>query len=254
MKILISLLFTLMAPLAGAQTSCDAARLIFEEKARQLLIHSQEDAKRLTPERMGILTTETIAFMDAELKRRLSAGSTPEELQSYMRCLLSGGAYANWIGETNTPLVATDSQVAEIIAAYWLIRGGDAVPDTKPIVTVFRKSSGRWAVAHSWDDNLLNGFSFTARLTKATSKGTLLLMYGQKIGDPEASLKIVVLRISETGITTIYNGPSLPRARVVSEDASGLLVEQTIRDGSSYRVKKEWFTLSNLSMGNRSHQ
>lgn len=225
------LLFLLGGCCAIAQTCVDA-RNKYLVTSERLLIKTAEDAKRLTPEMMRVWTEETHSLLEQAVASQLNEGQTPSQIEGRIECLQVDSAISLWKEETNLPFVREDHGIA--VVAYWIPRGGDAVPSLRTFVDFYKNNAGKWTFRDSVGEDL-TGYTLRVKYLSVAGLKHRLILYGSRIGDPQTPLKVEVFEINPEGFTKVYESPPLPRARLLSFASEKIVISQLVEENGHYQ-------------------
>ncbi len=229
----------LICPLCVGQ-SCSYDKPQYDELAGQLIIRTKLDAVRLNNgDHLDQLTSRLHAIVASDIRKQIESGRSDEDIRAYLQCLQRTPESEVWAEESNLPQAfEIKSNVPIRIFTYWLIRGGNAIPSTKPYLDVFRKEASGW-VASTFEPGYV-GSTFFVRVVDSPDRGRLVVLSGFHIGDPQTGLSIEILRSQNGVLREVYRSNPLPRTRVLSIGTDGISLEEDTsgrpRQGESSRI------------------
>lgn len=220
--------------LGFAQGSCGTDRERYAAVSQQLLIKSQADAKRLTPEEMERITRQLHVLVRDVVLTRLAARESAAEIAGYIQCIQASREADIWKDETNEPqaisIAGTKASSEIVLIAYWFVRGGNAVPSTRPFVDVYRKDTGTnrsWRYIQSFGEELVGSTFFLEKIARSDGRRPMVLLHGMSIGDPQTPLHLVVLGVRGGEVDEVYRSQPLPRARISEVTRKAIVIEQS---------------------------
>ncbi len=211
---------------------CAVDKPTYETLSGQLLIHNKADAARLNAVgNMDHITDQVHTYVQTLLLKELNHENNMRTVEEYVRCLQNNPTNDNWRQATNTPLLI-ELNPQSVVIAYWLVRGGEAVPSTKPFIDLFLRTESGWQPGDALNLDLV-GTTFFIHVVNVTSRGTVLVVSGFHIGDPQTALDLDLIALESGRLRIVYKTGPLSRTTITSISPKSIVLRQEFNINNS---------------------
>jgi hypothetical protein len=190
---------------------------------RRLIVTTTAEAIALTPERAEALTGTLHEFIDAEILSLLKDTSTlpAARIAAHLQCLQDQHEYRKCAYLTNTPVAfELPGKPATVAVAFWIYRGGEAIPSLRPYLEVFARRKGTWAKVGETGANFISS-TFKVDPLKSPRRGQhWFLLSGKVIGDTGSRLRLEIAAYDGRTVQTVWEKSGLRHTHIdrVSSD------------------------------------
>jgi hypothetical protein len=143
--------------------------------------------------------------------------------------------YQNFHEETNTPVAyRARPNTARIVIAYYLYRGGNAIPDTRPYLEAYSKvDSHTWRWIGEVGSTFEKSTFFVHQISAGVEGQEWFLLTGFEIGDTGTRLRVEVVAFDGEALKTIWQTSGLVHTTLaeVHQDYIILSRYEGYRDG-----------------------
>lgn len=189
-------------------------------------------------------TTERLHKMIGDEIGRVLASSAPSEktISDAIAKLQGEFSLSTWDPDMNTPSakLLNVNGVPTLAVAYVIVRGGDAVPDTRAYLEFYDRASGDWerkASAPTNADFQLSTF-YVARINSGVPGEAWFLAWGVPINSSRATKNLRLYSFDGIKVRTVWNRDGLDYGKVtVKPDSVTLEYEDdTLPNGTAHEV------------------
>lgn len=184
-------------------------RLARDEFARinNHLIWSRDTTTEDHPEEMKARTQTLEAYFTQIMLARLSDTDEPSIIRNYLRCMQEREETVPPDWGTNTPQVFVYKTPRSLVAvsSMLIMRGGDAILDTRPIVQCFSSSNRRWGLVGGGAEEFEANTFFIHQLKSPNPEESWYLLSGTAIGDTGGRLHLQVVSCSASRYRKVWD-------------------------------------------------
>lgn len=177
----------------GNTYDCSSAHRQFKKLNRPLLILKDEDIY-MSEKDIKASTAMLGTFIAREVVGKLNEGADDNELKYFLSCVQTDKEDKPWPDLSNTPyaLMAKPVDVPIAVTGVLVMRGGQTIPATAPLLQCYAKQNDRWSfVGEAGDD--FNGQTFYVYpLQSPIDDQVWFLLTGKTIGGTGGVLNLEV--------------------------------------------------------------
>jgi hypothetical protein len=222
--------------IGSSPQDCGPKSATFQELNRSLIFQTEADWKRFNKEQYESLTKAAHDFIRKQILAELDSGKTaPGAIEALVRCLQSMPEYQNFRDETNTPAAyRTGSGPSAFVIAYYLYRGGTAIPDTRPYLEAYTKAgSHTWRWTGEVGATFEKSTFFVHQISAGIPEQDWFLLTGFEIGDTGTRLRVEVVSFDGETLKTIWETSGLTHTTLAEVHPNYIILSryEGYRDG-----------------------
>ena len=185
--------------------SCEKQKAKFAELNSSLVFRTETDWKRFNQKQFDAQTESAHRYLRDQMISELDGGkSDSQSIERFLRCVLSLPEYQVFREESNTPKAYSIGPTA-IAVGYYIYRGGNAVPDTRPYLEVYQKGqNGGWKWIGEVGETYRRSTFFVHPLTPAVPEQFWFLLSGFEIGDNGTRLHLEIISFDGKMLRSIW--------------------------------------------------
>lgn len=144
---------------------------------------------------MKARTQDLEAYITRIMLARLSDSDDPDVIRSYLNCMQERDETLPPEWSTNTPqvFIAKTSRSLIAVTSMLIMRGGNGIPYTRPVVQCFSGSNRRWALIGGSGEEFDAHTFFIHQLKSPNAEESWYLLSGTAIGDTGGRLHLEVI-------------------------------------------------------------
>lgn len=228
LSILVFVILPGLTPRGASAQECEPEKAEFAKLSHTVIIRSKEDARNYP--RVRESGTERLhKYLEEQILQQLRSDSFPHptNIQLRIRCVQSGvPEYSRFADVTNLPIVfrLPDSKAA-VAVGFVLYRGGAGAPDLRPYFEVFQKDGQDWGAVGEVGASFAQRTFYVRPINAAKTGDNWFLLWGHRIGDSGARLRLAIAAYDGTSIREIWSLDGLTGTRVAGVFGDHIVLE-----------------------------
>jgi len=196
------------------------------------------------------ITNQLRALLNNAITASLRRGADADIVRKAVADVQGDFVLSSWGPDTNNVPFAETFELAGkagVAVAFGILRGGEAIPDTLPVLQFYVKEPEGWVLRSEVDSDFRGRTFSVARLESPSLLETWWLAWGQTIGDTGARRKVRLYSFDGDTVKTLWQRDGLEAARVrVAEDKKTIILDYYQRQGSPeaprppLHIREEW--------------
>jgi len=199
---------------ASAQTpgpaDCSQARDQYARMNDHLLLDHQDESDE-SPQVALKRTKDLTSFIARITIARLADMRDPSAIRAYLACMQERDETLPPEWSTNTPQIFLAKTPRSLIAVSSMVimRGGDAIPNTRPVVQCFSEAKGKWTLIGAGGEEFDTHTFFIHPLKSPNPSESWYLLSGTAIGDTGGRLHLEVISCSASKYRKVWDRDEL---------------------------------------------
>lgn len=205
------LLAVLFSPAKGiaqvpALSDCTLAREQFAQINDHLLLSRDETAEE-DPKAMKAGTQVLEAYIKRIMLARLADSGDPRVIQSYLGCMQEREETrpAEWSSNTPQVFITKTPRSSIAVSSMLIMRGGDAISYTRPVVQCFYRSNRKWTLIGGGGEEFDAHSFFIHPLNSPNPEESWYLLSGTAIGGTGGLLHLEVVSCSASKYRKVWD-------------------------------------------------